>query len=446
MLGRERALEVCASALGLCRADQAEVVLMGEDLYLTRFAANHIHQNVGESNCQVRVRAVCGKRCGSAAAALAGQEQLSGVVRRATEIALLQPENPDWCSLPAPTGAPCAATVFDAATAECPPGQRAEGVAAIVRTARAVGLQAAGSFSTGVMELAVANSLGIMAYAATTAADLTVVVSGGCGSGYGDQSASAVGMIDPAAVGERAARKAAAAQNPAPLGPGEYTVILEPPAVADMLTYLGFLGFGALAVEEGRSFVAGRLGSKVMAETVSIWDDGTDPAGRPVPFDFEGVPKTKVPLIENGVARGVVYDSATAARVGKESTGHALPAPNVHGPMPLNLFMAPGDVTLEEMVASTGRGVLVTRFHYTNPVHPVRTVITGMTRDGTYLIEDGKIVRPVKNLRFTESIVRALSHVVQVGGERKFQAGYFGGALVPAIKVEGFTFTGATAH
>jgi len=177
---------------------------------------------------------------------------------------------------------------------------------------------------------------------------------------------------------------------------------------------------------------------------VTIWDDGTDPLGRPIPFDFEGVPKRKVVLIDRGVATNVVHDSATAAREGKESTGHALPAPNMYGPMPLNLFMAPGDSSVEEMVASTGLGVLVTRFHYTNPVHPVRAVITGMTRDGTYLVKDGRIAGPVRNLRFTDSVVRALTQVLAIGRERKFQPGFFGGAVVPALKVAGFTFTGAT--
>jgi predicted Zn-dependent protease len=317
-------------------------------------------------------------------------------------------------------------------------------VAEIVGQARAVGMGAAGSYSTGAAELAVANSLGVLAYAATTVADLTVVVSGRNGSGYADQAAPAVGQLDPAKAGETAVRKALLSQDPRPLDPGEYTVILEPPAVADMLTFLGFLGFSAQAVQEGRSFMAGKIGTKIMGDNVTIWDDGTDPEGRPVPFDFEGIPKRKVMLIENGVARGVVHDSSTAAREGVQDTGHALPAPNVYGPLPLNLFLAPGDSSVDEMVASTGRGVLVTRFHYTNPVHPIRAVITGMTRDGTYLVEDGRISRPVVNMRFTDSLIRALSCVTAIGRERKLQAGFLGGALVPAIRVEGFAFTGAT--
>jgi PmbA protein len=255
---------------------------------------------------------------------------------------------------------------------------------------------------------------------------------------------SAVGSIRPLEVAEIAVRKAIAAQNPEAIEPGEYTVILEPAAVADMLMFLGFLGFSALAAQEGRSFMCGQIGSRVMGDNITIWDDGLDPAGLPMPFDFEGVPKEKVVLIDRGIASGFVHDSATASQEDRLSTGHALPAPNTYGPMPINLFMAPGDSTLDEMISSTERGILVTRFHYTNPVHPVKVIITGMTRDGTFLVENGRVTRPVRNLRFTDSVPRAFSEVLSMSRERKLQAGYFGGALVPSMKVGRFAFTGAT--
>jgi len=191
-----------------------------------------------------------------------------------------------------------------------------------------------------------------------------------------------------------------------------------------------------------------KLGQKIAGDNITIWDDGLDPRGLVFPFDFEGVPKQKVMLIENGIAKGVVYDSFTAGREpGKHSTGHSLPAPNTSGPIPINLLMAPGSSTKEEMLAATERGIWVTRFHYTNPVHPMKTVLTGMTRDGTFLIENGKIVRPLKNLRFTQSIIEALSCTDMLGSTIKLcRQGFdlFVATCVPAARVQGFTFTGTT--
>jgi PmbA protein len=214
-----------------------------------------------------------------------------------------------------------------------------------------------------------------------------------------------------------------------------------------MLLTLGYLGFGALAVQEGRSFMNNRFGQKITGDNITIWDDGHDPRGIMLPFDFEGVPKQRVTLIESGVAQAVVYDSFTAGREeGQVSTGHGLPAPNTFGPIPVNLFMAPGQATKEELLASTERGIWVTRFHYTNPVHPVKTVLTGMTRDGTFLIENGQLTRPLKNLRFTQSILEAFSQAEMLGSELKMIKSGWGNfaSCAPAAKIHGFQFTGTT--
>ncbi len=193
--------------------------------------------------------------------------------------------------------------------------------------------------------------------------------------------------------------------------------------------------------------MSGKIGQQIVDPRVSIWDDGQDPRGLPLPFDFEGVPKQRVDLIKEGVAAGVVYDSYRAGKEeGKSSTGHALPAPSTFGPFPMNAFFGPGDATLEEMISSTERGLYVTRFHYTRPVEPTQVVVTGMTRDGTFLIENGKIAYPVKNLRFTQSYLEALNQVDMIGKELRLLAGMggIGGTLQPALKLGGFSFTGAT--
>jgi predicted Zn-dependent protease len=207
------------------------------------------------------------------------------------------------------------------------------------------------------------------------------------------------------------------------------------------------LGMGSLAMQEGRSFMSGRMGEKITGSNITIWDDGFDPRGVVFPFDYEGVPKQKVMLIEEGVARGVVYDSATAQlEPGRASTGHGLPAPNTMGPIPINLLMKPGSATKEEMIASTEKGIWVTRFHYVNPVHPVKAILTGMTRDGTFLIENGKITRPLKNLRFTQSILEAFANAEMMSKDLKMIMMGFGNfaTCAPAAKINGFTFTGAT--
>jgi predicted Zn-dependent protease len=211
-----------------------------------------------------------------------------------------------------------------------------------------------------------------------------------------------------------------------------------------MMTYTGF---SAVALQEGRSFMAGKMGQQIVDPRVSIWDDGLDTSGMPLPFDFEGVPKRRVDFIAEGVARGVVYDSYCAGKEeGIESTGHALPAPNTFGPFPLNTFFAPGEGELQDMIAGTECGIYVTRFHYTRPVEPTKVTITGMTRDGTFYIENGEIAYPVKNLRFTQSYLEALNNLQEIGCQTRLlkRMGGLGGTSVPALKLAEFAFTGAT--
>ncbi|MEW6723636.1 MAG: metallopeptidase TldD-related protein [Bacillota bacterium] len=445
MVGRERVLELLERALSASPGDQTEVVFIGHNQNLTRFAENQIHQNVAEKNARLSVRVVVGKKVGVAGTNSLDEEAVRSAVARATEIARWQRDNPRFVSLPAPVPIAGQSEAFYQSTADCSPEERAGMVGMLINRCRREGLRGAGALATGTAELAVANSLGVRAYTAGTTASFSTVVMSEDSSGYADFSSSDIGRFDPEAATERAVAKCLNSRSPVAVEPGEYTVILEEPAVADVLFFLGYLGFGAQALQEGRSFLSGQMGQRVFGENISIWDDGNDPAGMPIPFDFEGIPKQRVILVEQGVAKGVVYDSLTANQEsGRSSTGHALPAPNIFGPIPINLFMAPGNSSLEEMVAGSERGILVTRFHYTNPVHPVKAILTGMTRDGTFLIEDGRITKGLKNLRFTESMLKALNNVEALTAQRKFQGGYFGGSLVPAIKVSKFTFTGAT--
>jgi predicted Zn-dependent protease len=262
------------------------------------------------------------------------------------------------------------------------------------------------------------------------------------GTGYGEAASVDATAIDGAAVGVEAAEKARRSARPTELPPGEYTVVLEEHAVVDLLDNLGFVGFSGLAVEEGRSFF--EPGRRVGSELVTIVDDARDPAGMPASFDYEGVPTRRVVMLEAGVCREVVHDAATAARAGVASTGHGLPAPNPWGPFPLHAAMAAGATPRADVVAGLRDGLLVTRFNYTNVVHPKLAVVTGMTRDGTFLVRDGEIVGPVRNLRFTHSYLDALAAVEAVSSERRLLRGELGAVLVPALRIAAWRFTGAT--
>jgi PmbA protein len=430
-------------------ATEAEVLVMTDDSALTRFANSEIHQNVVESSRTVNLRFVAGKRIAVMSSGRTDVEGIRSLVNRASAVVRTCEELEDWAGLPRPDdgAADLVAEVpaWVAATAEATPEFRAAAVRAVIAAADEARVNAYGSFSTSAESIAVANSAGIrVAQSRTSAQLLTVQMSPDGGNGYAEANATDASTIDAGAIGREAAAKARASDRAVALPPGDYPVVLEEYAVVDITDNLGFLGFSALAVQEGRSFF--EPGRKVGSELVSIVDDGGDPAGLPMAFDYEGVRKHRVPLLEGGVCRRVVHDSQTAARAGTSSTGHGLPAPNPWGPFPLNSVMAAGSTPRDELVGGLDRGLLVTRFHYTNAVHPKLAIITGMTRDGTFLVEGGRIVGPVRNLRFTQSYLDAIAGVSAVSSTRKTIRGFLGAAVVPAVRIDAWTFTGATEH
>jgi predicted Zn-dependent protease len=437
----ERALRY-AEAAG---ASEVEALVSADDLSLTRFANSEIHQNVAESNTQLNLRVVVGRRVGVASSNHLDDEGLRRLAESATAIARNSEELGDWGGLPEPTPISDMPAGYAASTAGATPEGRADGVRAVIAAADDAGVTAYGSFSTGTELVAIANSKGIRAAQRRTAAQLlTVTMAADGGSGYGEQASVDVDEIDAGAIGREAAAKAQATQNPVAVDPGDWPVVLEEYAVVDILSMLGYVGFSALAVQEERSFA--EPGKRIGSELVTITDDAADPATLPMAFDYEGVAKQRVALVEAGICREVVYDAQTAARAGRPSTGHGLPAPNPYGPFPLNMAMAAGTIARDELIGGLERGLLVTRFHYTNPVHPKLAIVTGMTRDGTFLVEGGRIVGPVRNLRFTQSYLAALAGTSAVSRERRTLRGDLGGVVVPALKIDSWTFTGATEH
>jgi len=437
----ERAVSL-ATAAG---ATEAEALVSADAAQLTRFANSEIHQNVAETNQGLNLRVAIGRRVGVASSNRLDDDGLRRLAETAVAIARNSAELEDWGGLPEPTPITEQPAGWSDATAGATPEGRAAGVRAVIAAADAVGVRAFGSFSTSAEHLAVANSRGIRAAQRRTAAQLlTVMMAPDGGSGYAEQAAVDVGTVDAEVVGREAASKARATENPVAVEPGDWSVVLEEYAVVDLLSMLAFMGFSALAVQEERSFA--EPGKVVGSELVTIVDDATEPGAMPMAFDYEGVAKQRVVLVERGVCRDVVWDAQTAARGGRRSTGHGLPAPNAYGPFPLNMVMSPGTTDRAGLVGEMERGLLVTRFHYTNPVHPKLAIVTGMTRDGTFLVEGGRIVGPVRNLRFTQSYLDALAGTVAVGRERRTLRGDFGGVLVPPVRIDGWTFTGTTEH
>ncbi len=436
-----RILETALAAATGAGCDAADALLHSGSTALTRFANNTIHQNVARESETLVLRAVRRRRVGVVRTGALSDDGIARAAKRAAEIAASAAEDPEFPGiLAAPRAEPCA--VFDEETAAATPAQRAEAVRRIIGTIEGGGAVASGSVYTVAGSFAAANAAGTRQFERGTQAGLNVVAMAGTAAGCAEFSAARFGEMDAAERAEFALQKCLDSRGAVEVEPGEYAVVLEPPAVAEMVMFLGWLGFGAMEMQQGRSCLQGKLGTKVCDERITIVDDARDPAGLPSSFDGEGVPKRRVVLIEGGVFRNVVYDQRAAAKDGVESTGHASAPPNPRGPYPGNEIMSPGDATLDEMIASTARGLLVSNFHYTNVAEPSPCTITGMTRYGLFEIADGRVSRPVRNLRFTQSVLGALNSVEAVGKERQ----RFGGTVVPALKLSRFRFTGKSDH
>jgi PmbA protein len=450
MIERKSAVDLLKKVVQTSAADQTEAILLTEDSSLTRFAGSAIHQHVAERNQTVILRVVSGKKIAVVTTNMCRPSSLKKSLKKAISLAKVQQPNDQFISLPGPEPIPDEKTFSDNIS-RLTANHKARTIKKLLRRVKEKGCSGSGAFSSGEVELAVVNSLGVDAYQRFSDLFLHLIVENEKSSGYASFVARDPDQLDVDSLAQEAIGKTSE-EEPIQVEPGEYEVILEPYAVSELLSFLGYLGFHALAVQEGRSFFSNRFGEKMVDEKVTVYDDGLDPEGLQIPFDFEGIAKRKVTFFDRGVAKEVTYDSFTAGREGKKSTGHGLIPPNTEGPIPINLFMAGGESSLEEMVKSVRRGIYVTRFHYINVVEPMKAVITGMTRDGTFLIEGGEIKSPIKNLRFTESILRALSRVTGVSKYRRicsegtvYSRRFVTGTAAPAVKIDGFNFSGVSA-
>jgi PmbA protein len=452
MIGKREARKILNFVMKQSKADQTEVSLINHDQALTRFANNYIHQNVSESDSSVSVRVAFGKKIGTASTNSLDLGEIKDTLAWAEKIAQFQKENDDFVSFPrARSTAYKAIKTYNSRTLDFSARDRAEAVRSVVNVAVKKSLNSFGSVSNGVAEICIGNSLGVLAYALAGDIFCNVVMSGDNSTGYVQSGARNVSAIDFEQLAQSAAEKAIMSENPAEISPGKYTAIFEPLAASEFLDYMAYYAFNGKMFHEGRSFLSDKLGSKIVDERITLIDDPFSKKGFAFPFDFEGVPKKRLTLIDKGVAKNVVYDSLTALKRKKKSTGHGLGGPNPFGPVPLNLVMKPGATKIDDMIRKTKRGILVTRFHYTNVIDPHKLTFTGMTRDGTFLIENGRISKGLKNLRFTENIINVMNRIealskdsVLVASDPGYGSRFATGIEVPAIKVRDFTFTSAT--
>lgn len=446
VLGRDKITKVLDEAIeyGIgSGATQVETSVTCNRSYLTRYAMNHINHNTGSENSRFQARVVVGKKTGSAAIDSLEPGRVKAAVDQAIALARLADPDPNFKGLPVSDPVSWEGS-WAKATKDLSPDDRADIVAEIVGEAKKNGLEAAGIISNEENELAIRNSLGTDSYQKGTSYTFTVTAMSPTSSGYARSDGWNIENLNWRQATESTIKKALSAQNPVSVEPGVYEVILEHNAAAVIFGFFARLALSGRAYLEGRSLVSGRLGSKFVSEKLNIWDDGLDLQGLPQPFDIEGMPKGRLDLVSRGHVVNVCYDSYTAGlKEGLKSTGHAAPFDTYEsGPFPVNLFVEPGTSTVKDMISSTKRGLLITRLHYTNAIDPYHIVVTGMTRDAMFLIEDGKVVAPVKPMRFTQNVVEALSEIQALGGEIQYIGGFRGGQAVPVVKIERFNFTG----
>lgn len=435
--------DICKKIFSLAGGCQAEALVSSSESALTRFADNVISQNVSNASTDISVRLLRGGRVTRFSLNQCSDKALKEAFAAAHGTLNAQKKDPALEDLPAGSPVKENKKLFFPGTASLTPLYRAGKAGALIAKCKKAGAVAYGTFENGWRRTTVANNRGVFASHGETSAIYSVTVRHGNGFGWAERAAFDARDIDFDRADRTAIEKARLSKDPRSVPPGRYTVIMEPAAATSLLSYLGVYGFGGQFYNEGQSFVTGKLGRKVVSEKITLTDNALDGAAAGMPFDYEGRPRRKVALIEKGRAVAVVHDRHSAAKARAESTGHALPLPNSFGPIPLNLTLAPGNTSLAEMIKSTKKGILVTQFHYTNLLKPMTVEMTGMTRNGTFLIEDGRVVCGIKNLRFTESVVGALNRVAAVGDEPELylEWGRYSG---PALKIEDFNFSSAT--
>ncbi len=437
--------DACDRVLGLV-GDRAEALVARSQgrSALTRFANSRIHQNLDGDEDQVRLRVVVdGGRVAQASTSRTDREGIERLVEGVIAAARLRPAELDVPTPAQPAELPVVEH-FDDGTAGADPDARAALVADFVATGE--GMESAGYCSTEHDVHVLRSTTGIRYAGRSTMAQLDAIhraaaESGPPTDGYGQVTSRRLVDVDGRRVGEIAAQKANAGRDPVELDPGSYEVVLEPKAVAALLLFPAWLGFNGKAYAEGTSFA--HLGEAQFDDRIDLWDDATDPRGLGRAFDAEGTVKRRVDLVRGGVTVGLVHDRRSAGKAGVEPTGHSIGS-EAFGGYPSDLFLQGGDQSVDDLVAGVERGLLVTDLWYNRILDPKTQVVTGLTRNGLFLIEGGEVIRPVTNLRYTQSVVAALGpgHVLGLGDDGQLVSNEGGIVHVPSLRLASFAFTG----
>lgn len=409
---------------------------------LTRFANNAIHQNVAEHGLHVSIRTVADGRTARVTTNNLDDNSLRAAIQASLSLAHSQPKDPGLLPLP---GKQTYRKLnrFVPATASLTAEDRARAVRKASDLAIANGQVAAGIFSTSQTQSAVANSRGLFAAYRDTHATFSITMQQDPAASWAKANAADVRHIDPQQLAKRASQKAQMAADAREIEPGRYTVILEPAAVLDLVGFL-FYDFAATAIADKRSCFNDRMGKSLFGKEITITDDVYHPLQLGAPFDGEGMPRQRVVLVDGGVPRNLVYSRRSAKTAGKKPTGHGFALPNEYGEAPMNLVFAGGHSSLEKMIASTKRGLLVTRLWYIREVDPYEKVMTGMTRDGLFLVENGQVSSAVRNFRFNQSVLEMLRNVEMLGPSLRTTAEEAFEMVVPAMKIRDFHFSEVT--
>ena len=445
MMSEHRLLAALSTVVRRAPVDGISICAHARTRQVFRFAYEAIHQTIVQESVTVVIKAIIDHRVGVASVDTVEAHSLARCLKAAVAIAKHSPVHQRLPALPGRYQVKMRDD-YVPATARRSAAACVASLQHLVRLCNGAGVTLAGSLVTGEDAFAVANSAGVACAARSTVASAKLVTLYRKLSGYASGVHVDVDRLGLEALLQRSMSQSLRQAEPVTPPLGTYEVILEPEAVAELVTWLGYTAFGAKSVEERTSFMAGRMGEQIFAPEITIYDDGTDPGMLRLPFDFAGTPKRRVVLIDRGTAAGIVYDVEYGARFDQPSTGHAMPPDEVEGPLPLHLGMAPGGTTVEEMVRACQRGFLIPRFHYVNGLlNPREALMTGLTREGTMLIEAGRVVAPVTTLRFTQSLLEAFSRVRGLSKERRLLADpsqELGCALMPALHLAAFQFTG----
>lgn len=445
MKGEAESFAILEDVLKAANADEADAVFISSDQNISRFANSQLHQNMSEESASLTLRVIVNGAMGVATTTSFEPEEIAQTAEIAREAARHSNSVQGFRGLYRDDDPLPQLDTFDELTAHISPESKARALRSMFD--KHAQLQFAGAYSTGATSVACANTHGIRRYAKTTHCDATVIALTSDASGYATQREQRASRLDLEALGDEATLKATlAAGKTENLQPGAYDVILEPPALAEVFDWMNMIAFTGQSFEDGSSFFVGNLGKRLLGDRFTLVDDANDPDFLPFPFDLEGLPKKPITLIENGVIRTPVLDKAWADRLGLKPTANAWSLGSSEHGSAFHLSLAGGDTTREEMIRATKLGIWVTRFNYVNGLlEPKTALMTGTTRDGTFLIRDGEIAARLPNLRWTQSMVEAFSNVESLSRERRNVGTWynaFGGTRAPVTKIRQWQVTG----